>query len=87
MIYRYDPKTRTTVKVQHMSGREQGTFYSIDSDLSDEIQGRRPSAGKRDWKEFWRWRISLWRRHSNFKYEEYLVRRRKELKLQDVDDL
>ncbi|MEY2545882.1 MAG: hypothetical protein QOG48_999, partial [Verrucomicrobiota bacterium] len=33
---------------------------SIDLDLAREKRGEHPTGGKRDWREYWKWRTSLW---------------------------
>jgi hypothetical protein len=60
---------------------------SIDSELAREKRGERPLAGKRTWREYWEWRISLWRKQKHQTYEQYFVQRRKELGLKKLRDI
>jgi hypothetical protein len=79
-FHRSNPKTKTVT-----TGRGGKMMRaSIDSELAREKRGERPSAGKKTWREYWEWRISLWRRDKHKQYEQYLIRRRKEVGLKDV---
>jgi hypothetical protein len=60
---------------------------SIDSELRREQNHERPPAGKKTWREYWTWRISLWRKDKHKDYEQYLGLRRKELGLPSVKQL
>ena len=81
VVYEYNPATQKVVEKARPSSWDQLIYSSIDSHLSDEMQGRRPSGGKKNWDEFWRASISMWRSQRSPQYEEYLLRRRKELGL------
>jgi hypothetical protein len=74
-------KTGTTVRA------EKWMRVSIDSELAREKRGERPSSGKKTWREYWQWRISLWRKQKHQKYEQYFVQRRKELGLKKISAL
>lgn len=60
---------------------------AVDSELAREARNERPSAGKKTWREYWEWRISLWRKEKNKKYEQYFAQRRKTLGLPSVRHL
>ena len=58
---------------------------SIESELSRETAGERPSAGKKDWKQYWQWRYSLWRMYSDGdKWVKYTRNRRAQLGLRSI---
>jgi hypothetical protein len=87
VFLRPDPRTGKFRKVARMSTLEEGTYQSIDSELAKEANGQSPSAGKKSWREYWEWSISLWREHGYQKYEDYFYRRRKEMGLKNVGQL
>jgi hypothetical protein len=61
---------------------------SIDMELQREKGGQRPPSGKPSWRAYWDWRISLWHKEKHSKdYEQYFVRRRKELGLPQLKRL
>jgi hypothetical protein len=67
---------------------ERWMLTSIDLELAREKRGERPQSGKSSWREYWKWRISLWKKQKTGKqYIEYLGRKRKELGLPDVRHL
>jgi hypothetical protein len=76
-----------SVTTHRFHSQEEKAHYFIDLRLSEEMQGRHPSAGKKTWREYWEWTVSLWRQHNNLEDERYFYRRRKELGLKDVDRL
>ena len=86
VVYEYDPSTGS-VKTHRFSTYDEKIYYSIDVPLSEEMQGRHPSAGTKTWREYWEWRISLWRKQNDQKYEDYFYRRRKEMGLKDLNRL
>lgn len=87
VVYEFNPKTGELVKKPGFSRVDDFIYYSIDSSLAEEARGQRPSGGRKDesWREFWRESILAWRKDNNRKYEDYLLRRRKELGLRDLN--
>ena len=43
---------------------EQEIQRSIDAEVAAEASHERPSAGCRTWREYWAWRVRLWRKYS-----------------------
>jgi hypothetical protein len=61
---------------------------SIDMQLEREKRADRPPSGKHSWREYWEWRISLWRKEKHGRdYDQYFARRRKELGLPELKRL
>jgi hypothetical protein len=56
----------------------------IDLGLVEEKKGERPPEGAKTWHQHWESSISLWRRSNHSKYEQYFMRRRKEIGLKDL---
>jgi hypothetical protein len=86
-LYSPVPKSLTPAKSRRVTTArgEKWMLTSIDLDLAREKRGEHPTGGKRDWREYWKWRTSLWHKQKSGKqYAEYLARRRKELGLPDV---
>ncbi|GEM_PF-4954700 len=74
-------KSRTTTTARG----QKWMFTSIDLELAREKRGEHPQSGKANWREYWKWRISLWKKQKTGKqYIEYLAQKRKELGLPDV---
>jgi hypothetical protein len=80
-------KWKTISKTQRHARADKWMQTSIDTELAREKRGERPSASKQTWREYWQWRISLWRKERRKDYEQYLLRRRKEMGLKDVRSL
>ena len=80
VVMEYDPATKT-VKKRQIGSEEELLRDSVDFELKREAGGEKPSAGIATWKEYWQWRISLWKKESNRSLEPYLYRRRSELGL------
>lgn len=86
-LYQHNQKTGNFVKIASFSNLDEGTRYSIDSELARESEGKHPSAGTKTWREYWEWRISLWRKENHRKYEDYFYSNRKKLRLRSLDQL
>ena len=85
----FEKPAASSSKARGTNGRAQKWMQtSIDLDLAREKRGERPGSGKRTWREYWEWRISVWRQEKQSKqYEQYLSHRRKDLGLPPVKKL
>src|SRR4051794_26928693 len=89
VVYERDPHTGTFVQTHRFrfSHLEDVVYMSIDSGLEEERQGKPPAKRFKNWQESWQWNIANWNRYGKPQYEEYLLRRRKELRLKDLQEL
>lgn len=90
-LYSPVPKSFRSAKPHHNTTTARGEKWmltSIDYELQREKRGERPPSGKTNWREYWDWRRSLWRKQKAAKqYDEHLAQKRKELGLADVRHL
>ena len=70
-----------------MSPRDEQQLMTqiIEHNLSSETKGGHPTAGKKTWREFWRWRYSAWRKFPDGeRWVSYTRLRRKQLGLPPI---
>jgi hypothetical protein len=80
-------KSTTKTKAGATARGDRWMRTSIDTELAREKRGEPPSAGKKTWREYWDWRISLWRKEKKKGYEQYFFQQRKALGLPDLRSL